>query len=94
MILDGKVPYPAEAEQIDNAKMAEFLEEYRDKLFPCHKLEDFLPPCDISNEDVLKLMERTGRIKQGEKVYEPFAEYLKQRAIYESKFGEWKTKKE
>ena len=36
-----------------------------------------MPPNDISDEDIIKLMETTGRIKQGEKVYEPFAEYLK-----------------
>ena len=52
-----------------------------------------MPPNDITDEDIIKLMETTGRIKQGEKVYEPFAEYLKQRAIYEQKYGEWKTKK-
>ena len=39
------------------------------------------------------LMESTGRIKHGEKVYEPFAEYLKQKEIYEQKYGEWKVKK-
>lgn len=93
MILDGKVPFPAEAETIDNEKMAEFLEDYRNKLFPTHKLEDFLPPCDISQDDIIRLMESTGRIKHGEKVYEPFAEYLKQKEIYEQKYGEWKVKK-
>lgn len=38
-------------------------------------------------------MEATGRIKRGDKVYEPFAEYLKQRAIYDAKYGDWKEKK-
>ncbi len=38
-------------------------------------------------------MKVTGKLKKGDKVYEPFAEYLKQRAIYEHKFGEWKEKK-
>lgn len=82
-MLSGEIPFPVEINNIDNDKMAEFLEAYRDKLFPNHKLEDFLPPCDISAEDLRKLMESTGRIKQGEKTYEPYAEYLKQRAIYE-----------
>lgn len=73
--------------------MAELLEEYRNKLFLYNKLEDFLPPHDLNDEDIRKLMESTGRIKQGEKVYEPFAEYLRQKAIYEQKFGKWKVKK-
>lgn len=65
-LISGEIPFPVEVDQFDNAKMAEFLEDYRDKLFPCHKLADFMPPCDISEEDVRKLMESTGRIKQGE----------------------------
>ena len=47
----------------------------------------------MSEDDLIKLMETTGKIKQGEKVYEPFAEYLKQRAIYEEKYGEWMSQK-
>ena len=92
-IMAGEVPFPPEAEQINNEKMAEFLEDYRNKLFPTHKLEDFLPPHDMSEDDLIRLMESTGRIKQGEKVYEPFAEYLKQKAIYEHKYGQYKTNK-
>ena len=61
--------------------MAELLEEYRNKLFLYNKLEDFLPPHDLNDEDIRKLMESTGRIKQGEKVYEPFAEYLRQQEL-------------
>ena len=93
-VLAGEVPFPPGIDVVDKNKMSDLLELYRDKLFPFHKLEDFMPPNDISDEDILKLMEATGRIKQGEKVYEPFAEYLKQRAIYEQKYGEWKTKKQ
>ena len=52
-----------------------------------------MPPNDISEEDTRRLMEVTGRIKQGEKTYEPFANYLEQKAIFEKKFGEWKGKK-
>ena len=93
-IMNGEVPFPPGiSEVIDKGKMSNLLELYRDKLFPFHQLEDFMPPNDITDEDIIKLMETTGRIKQGEKVYEPFAEYLKQRAIYEQKYGEWKTKK-
>jgi hypothetical protein len=93
-MLSGKVPLPAGHENIDNKeKMSVLLEEYRDKLFPHHKLQDFLPPNDINIEDVRKLMNKTGRRKKGENVYEPFAEYIKQVAIYEEKYGEWKLKK-
>ena len=52
-----------------------------------------MPPNDMTKEDIKKLMQRTGRIKQGEQAYEPFAEYLKQRLIYEEKYGEWKKGK-
>ena len=58
--------------------MSALLDEYRNRLFPQNmKLEEFLPPNEITEEELIKLMEVTGRIKQGEKVYEPFAEYLK-----------------
>ena len=57
--------------------MGELLAEYRDKLFPYHKLEDFVPPHEMNDTDVINLMRATGKLKQGEKVYEPFAEYLK-----------------
>lgn len=73
--------------------MAQLLDEYRDKMFPHHKLSDFLPPHELTKNDVLQLMELTGKIKQGEKAYEPFAEYLKQRKIFEDKFNEWNGKK-
>ena len=92
-VLAGEVEIPLDAPKMDKKKMALLVELYRDKLFPFHKLEEFLPPSDMSEDDIRRLMESTGRIKQGEKVYEPFAEYLNQRAIYEEKFGEWKTKK-
>lgn len=82
-VLAGEVPFPPGINSVDKDKMSDLLELYRDKLFPFHKLEEFVPPNDMSEEDILRLMEATGRIKQGEKVYEPFAEYLKQRAIYE-----------
>ena len=52
-----------------------------------------MPPIDINEEDIRRLMEVTGRIKQGEKTYEPFANYLEQKAIFEKKFGTWKGKK-
>jgi len=42
---------------------------------------------------VLNLLEATGRIRHGEKLHEPFVEYLKQKAIYEEKYGVWKLKK-
>ena len=65
------------SETVSKEKMSALLEEYRDKLFPFHKLEQFVAPNDLNDEDIRRLMEATGRIKQGEKVYEPFAEYLK-----------------
>lgn len=43
--------------------MGHLLDEYRDKLFPHHKLADFLPPHELSKDDVQKLMELTGKIK-------------------------------
>ena len=92
-VLAGEVPFPLGAQRMDKGRMSDLLEVYRDKLFPFHKLDEFLPPNDMSDNDILNLMKVTGKIKQGEKVYEPFAEYLKQRAIYEQKYGEWKTKK-
>ena len=92
-ILAGEVPFPPEAFSIHKSKMSNLLEEYRNKLFPHHKLEDFMPPNDITDQDIRNLMEATGRIEKGEKVYEPFVEYLKQKAIYEERFGEWKVKK-
>lgn len=61
-IFDGEVPFPAGTDSIDKKKMGVILEEYRDKLFPFHKLQDFLPLSDLSEEDVRKLMECTGRI--------------------------------
>ena len=77
-IKSGEVPFPPGIdESVNKGKMSDLLELYRDKLFPFHKLEDFIPPNDISDDDIIKLMESTGRIKQGEKVYEPFAEYPK-----------------
>ena len=92
-IMAGEVNFPPEAGKINKSKMSNLLEEYRNKLFPFHKLDDFMPPNDITEQDVRNLMEATGRIEKGEKVYEPFAEYLKQKAIYEEKYGEWKVKK-
>jgi len=37
-MLSGKVPLPVGANNIDKEKMAVLLEDYRDKLFPFHKL--------------------------------------------------------
>ena len=53
--------------------MSGLLDQYRDKLFPHTKLDEFLPPNDMSSDDILKLMQATGKLKQGDKVYEPFA---------------------
>ena len=92
-MLEGEVPFPAGLKNLDKEKMSALLEEYRNKLFLYNKLEEFMPPHDVCEEDIRKLMETTGRIKQGEKVYEPFAEFLRQKAIYEQKYGEWKIKK-
>ena len=92
--MKGLAHFPAEANiPTGKDKMSQILELYRNKLFPYHKLEEFMPPNDISEEDLRRLMEVTGRIKEGEKTYEPFANYLEQRAIFEKKFGEWKGKK-
>jgi len=48
MIMSGKVPFPAEAFESSPELMSSLLEEYRNKLFPFHKLEEFLPPSDMS----------------------------------------------
>ena len=36
-------------------------------------------------------MESTGRVIKGDKVYDSFIAYLKKRAIYDQKYGEWKA---
>ena len=93
-MMKGLAKFPAEANvPTDKDKMSKILELYRNKLFPFHKLEEFMPPNDLSEEDIRRLMEVTGRIKEGEKSYEPFANYLEQKAIFEKRFGEWKGKK-
>ena len=48
-------------------------------------------PCNYSEEDILRLMESTGRVIKGDKVYDSFNAYLKKRAIYDQKYGEWKA---
>ena len=92
-LMQGKVPFPegaSDAPDIDS--MRKLLEDYRFKLFPQSKLEDFLPPSNLTADDIRKLMEKTGRIKKGVAAYEPFAEYLKQKAIYEERFNKFKKK--
>ena len=84
---------PASTSSLDKAQMAQILDEYRDKIFPHSQLADFLPPHELTQDDIQRLMELTGKIKQGEKAYEPFAEYLKQRKLYEDRFGEWQVRK-
>ena len=55
-ILAGEVPFPSGATKIDKDKMSGLLEEYRNKLFPYHSLDDFMPPNDMTKEDIKKLM--------------------------------------
>ena len=62
-MLEGEVPFPAGLKNLDKEKMSALLEEYRNKLFLYNKLEEFMPPHDVCEEDIRKLMETTGRIK-------------------------------
>lgn len=39
-------------------------------------MNDKQEPADFYEDDILKLMESTGRIKQGGKVYESFDQYV------------------
>ena len=62
--MKGLAKFPAEANvSTGKDKMSKLLELYRNKLFPYHKLDEFMPPNEISEEDVRHLMEVTGRIK-------------------------------
>ena len=51
-VLAGEVPFPVGADVMDLSKMSDLLELYRNKLFPFHKLEDFMPPHDMSQDDI------------------------------------------
>lgn len=83
-------------DKIDKQKMAELLEDDRRRFLnpSISPQNDTLDQVfNVQKDDVLKLMESTGRIRQGEKVFGTFAKYVKQRSIYDQKIDEWKMKK-